>query len=135
MGGFAEIGATLRRTSGRRGAILATLGAMDIAYGVSLRQGGPGLQGPLLGLAFGVWSWVWLGVGVFLLAGSLVAAVHRGAIFWAVAALLKWVWAFALLAAIAAGDVPAPWGVALIFLGFAVVVFLCSGWPNPPKVL
>jgi hypothetical protein len=129
--------ARLRARIGRRGALLAVVAGVDVAYGTALattswtfRAGAPGWWPAALGGMFGVpvqeWGLLWIVVGLFLLTG-----VPRRMPDWphfAVAiALWSW-WAFAAVVYGAAGT----WGPGAIYAGMVLLVLIAAGWEDPP---
>jgi hypothetical protein len=126
----------LRRLSdsiGRRGAVLIVLAIVDVAYGSAITyartvQGSdavwwPASQDTLLFLPTEGWGWVWVIVGALLLTGVW----HRSDRWqYSLASGLKACWACAAFTS----PVQGLWGVVSLYIGFAVVIFIVSGWPE-----
>jgi len=132
----------IQRHLGRRGAALLFFCLLDLAIAWSLVD--PKLT-PLLRAApsysyivrYTLWShgplWIWAAVwaNVGLVCGA--AAWRRGhdSVAFALAILLKLVWAGMFLAAWLTGQAHGAWLTATIWAGFAAFVGVIAGWPEP----
>ena len=112
----------------RRGAVLATLGVMDVGYGTALILGEPVLHAVVPTGYY--WGHVWIVAGLFLFSGAFVRSDRWQ---FAAAACLKAGWAIAVvLHFLFYGGGEGLWGLAVFWGGFAVLAFIISGWPRPP---
>lgn len=123
----------------RRGAVLCLLGAVDIGYGAALlgslhhqSKWWPAYAEYFNGIPTTWWGYVWIVVGLFLLTGVFL---KRDAYHYAADVLLKGFWAASAIeqftvAANNGEDIynPAGWGPACIYIGYAGMVLICSGW-------
>jgi hypothetical protein len=110
--------ALLRQRLGRRGAILAILGAGKICYGIGLVTTPPtstrGLELLTNALPLHCWAWVWIIAGSATFAGAWVRIGQDGVAFFA-ALIPPAVWGTAYLRA-AVDGYPRGWAVAGWFL-------------------
>lgn len=121
---------------GRRGAILLILSVIDVSYGASL------ISPPADSLTTAaiqwrqhyapmfVWGVCWLVIGMVL----IVSAFRRAdAVGYSAAIGWKIVWALTTLASWIFGNVERGWVAAIIWGTFAGMVWVISGWPEPPS--
>lgn len=124
-------GQWVSRHVGRRGAFLAFLAVLDLAYGYSLFvTAAPQRQVNLL-LPWQVWGYIWAGVGVVCLSGVFVR-VDR--VQFAAAAALDAAWGLLYLHVWLVQNAPRAWVAVVIWLSFAVTVLIVSGWPEPSRI-
>lgn len=123
----------LLRRIGRRGTILLILAFIDFAYGASLI--GPSSEA--LSTASVRWrehfapTWAWGGAWLLVGAILLVSAFMKHDVIGYVAAIsLKIIWGLVTLASWILGNVPRGWIGAIIWLVFAAMVGVISGWPE-----
>jgi hypothetical protein len=126
---------TLRRRIGHRGAALLFFGTLDLVYAWSmvsasdtLIQANPTLRwfSQVIGLEF--WSSAWMVVGII----CLYHAFQRYDRFGFVAAIgIKMTWGLGSLAGCIIEDVSL--GSVAVWLGLAGLVWIISGWPEPPE--
>ena len=118
----------LARRAGRRGAFLAFLTVLDLAYGYSLLVT-PAAQRVLnLLLPWEAWGAIWIATGVLCAAGIFVFGWDRWA--FPAAAALKVVWAGLFAEVWIAQAYPLGWVSVVVWLAFAGVVLIISGWPE-----
>lgn len=136
----------LRRSVGRRGAVLGMLGLVDIFYGLGMIVARPVTMrytptwwpasiGRLAGVAVPTWGWVWVVVGIFLFTGvpRPWRDGHGGRWQFAVEVALKSWWALAALLAWWKYRAPGAWAPACTYVGMAVLVLVVSGWPDSSR--
>ena len=120
------------RRVGRRGAFLAFLAVLDVAYGWSLYVVSPAHRVYDLLLPWQAWGIIWLSVGAVCAIG---AVLRTGAdrVAFALAAALKTFWGLVFVRVWLYDHVPRGWVSVVIWLAFAAVVLLVSSWPEPPR--
>jgi hypothetical protein len=130
---------------GRRGAILLVLGTMDILYGSAIVYGVTHPRNPrftsgvwwpvstdrVLLLPTQWWGWIWLAAGIFLLTG---VAARNDSVQYSVAVFIKASWAFAAIFHVFRSDAPGLWGISSVYIAWALVTYICSGWSEDHKV-
>lgn len=121
------------RRIGRRGAFLAFLALLDVAYGYSLLEATAAQRRMLdLLLPWLAWCVIWLAVGAVCAAGVfLPTGADRYA--FGCAALLKAVWAAVFIRVWLFDHVPRGWVSVLIWLIFAGAVLVVSDWAEPAR--
>jgi hypothetical protein len=118
----------LIRRTGRRGASLAFLMVLDLAYGYSLLVA-PALRATDLLLPRVVWAWIWLGMAAVCATGVLVSWDR-----WQITgmAMLLLAWSGVNAEAWIVHGVPLGWVSAVVWLVFALFVLVIGSWPEPP---
>lgn len=112
---------------GHRGAVMAFLTMLDILFGYSLGvEPGPQANYNLV-LSLHAWSLVWFGVGVLLATGI---SATRDKFHYGIAVALKVAWSIVLLRAWMFEGYARGWVTALIWGGFAVLIFIIASWPE-----
>lgn len=123
----------MARRVGRRGAFLAFLALLDLAYGWSLLETTPAQQRALdLLLPWQAWAVIWLIVGAVCAAGTLLRTGADRLAF-SLAAALMTCWALVFVRVWLYDHLPRGWVSVVIWLAFAAVVLLVSSWPEPPR--
>ena len=119
----------VRHRIGRRGAFLAFLALLDGIYGYYLIY--PPATLPIQARTFpllpaSVWGWWWVGTGVICLAGAFMRSDR---VAYGFAAMLKAAWGlrFAYLWYL---GVPLAWISMTVWLVFAFIILIISGWPE-----
>lgn len=118
---------------GRRGAVLAFLAEVDLLlfqslhaplpYGLTRAQ----VYAPFLRFApLNVWAYVWLLAGLFCAVAVLWIPLRPWA--FCLTAAIKTGWGLAYLSAWATGTLPRGFMSAAVWLTFAALVLLISGW-------
>lgn len=121
----------VKRHVGRRGAFLAFLAILDLAYGYSLlATTGPQRLVNLL-LPWQVWGWIWIAVGVVCLSG---VPVRVDRVQFAVAATVKAAWGLLYVHVWLIQGLPRGWVSVVVWLTFAFTVVVVSGWPEPTRL-
>ncbi|MEU7170296.1 hypothetical protein ABZ949_02245 [Micromonospora tulbaghiae] len=119
----------LQHRVGRRGIALLVFAGIDIALAIRLATAANDATD------FYAWLWVltplaalWAGVAVICLVGAL-----RGTdrVAFAAAIGVKVLWCTLYLCGWVIGQVPDGWVSAAVWGGFAVIVWLIAGWPEP----
>lgn len=128
MRGIRPLLARLGNRAGRRGAFLSFLAVLDWLVGYSLVVAGYRFKFSLM-LPVDVWGWGWIGVGTVLATGVFTS---RDKVQFAAAAALKAIWAMLYVYLWWQGMALA-WISVVIWLAFALVILLISGWPEPAK--
>jgi hypothetical protein len=136
---------------GRRGAVLAVLGVVDVLYGSAIVYARanavdprvsatgwwwPASQPYVLSLPTQFWGWVWIVVGVALLFGWVIPRITDRWAF-ALATCIKVCWACAASFNYLRADGSSPpglWGVAVVWIGFAAIMFIVTGWSEVPRI-
>jgi fatty acid desaturase len=123
-----------RSKLGYRGSFLLTLAVLDLLYGWSLINPSPEqlrssayeFRSHLLPTeAFGM---VWIVVGIVL---AMQAWIQKDRVGFTLAIAIKMVWAFIAFASFATGKVDQGWVSCAIWLIFAAMTIVVSGWPEP----
>jgi hypothetical protein len=127
----ARLARWLARHAGRRGAFLAFLAVLDLAYGRALITSSviPLAHGPDFLLPLAAWGWIWTGTGAACAAGVLMA---RDRIPYTLAAALKGAWGVLYASIWVEGTAPDAWVSVAVWLTFSLTVLLVAGWPEPP---
>jgi hypothetical protein len=120
----------LRRRIGHRGAFLLTIGVYDLFFGWYLAAGGSIQHIPLFGER--PWGWLWIGVGLFLLAGAFA---RRDAVFFTAAIFIKTVWALEYFRLDIYAHDPDEWIRGCYWLALAAAVLAVAYWPEPIPIL
>ena len=122
----------LARRAGRRGAFLAFLMVLDLAYGYSLLVT-PAKQRTLdLLLPWEAWGVIWIAVGMLCATGIFVFGWDRLA--FPAAAVLKVVWAGLFAEVWITQKYPLGWVSVVVWLAFAGAVLIIAGWPEELKL-
>ena len=117
----------LIRRMGHRGAFLLFLALLDVIYGLSLCAD-PGPLKPLnLILPINAWADIWMAIGVFLFTGAFLI---KDKYHFAVATLLKFIWAAVFFDAWYIQGFSRGWVQGVIWAAFACVVLVISSWPE-----
>lgn len=119
----------INRKTGNRGKFLGFLAMLDLIYGYSLITLPVFYRDIDLLLPVSVWAWIWIASGVNCLTGAFISDDRLP---FAVASLVKTFWGmlYAYLW-LSSSPVPRPWASAAIWLTFAGIVIMISGWPEP----
>ena len=125
--------AAAARRAGRRGAFLAFLSLLNWAYGYSLLTAPAALRraSDLL-LPWTAWGILWTAMG-FVTAAGIFA--RRDRISYGAAVTFKAAWGVLQLDLWFAHGVTLAWVGAVIWLGFAAIVLVVAGWPEPGKTV
>jgi hypothetical protein len=115
------------RHIGHRGAVMAFLAFLDLVYGYSLSAEPGPLKGVNLALSLRAWSIAWILAGVFMATGI---STRKDKAHYAVAVFLLFGWAVALFRSWLYGEYARGWVSALIWSGFAILIFIISSWPE-----
>jgi hypothetical protein len=133
---FTTLRVLSRSRLGHRGGVLLILGLFDVIYGWSLASPAglklaPGTVDWLQEFA-PVWLWgcLWIIIG-FVLIGA--AWTVRDMVGYTCAIGIKVAWGLVTIASWAVGDVSRGWATGSIWLAFASMVAVISGWPEPVK--
>lgn len=127
------------RVVGRRGTFLLFLALVDLVYALSLWRPAPAAaQAPATRFLMTImplhaWAALWLVVGVVCLVGAFVHRLDRAA--FTAATAIKSLWGAVFLAGWVAGGLYRGWVSAVVWLGFAGVVMVIAGWPEPAVVV
>jgi hypothetical protein len=121
----------IQRHAGRRGAFLAFLTVLDLAFGYSVFElpRAALLQINIL-LPLHVWGWLWIGTGIICASGIFIQADR---VQYTLAALLKTAWGL-LYAYLWWQGVPNSWASVVVWLSFAMTVVLIASWPESAKI-
>lgn len=115
------------RHAGRRGAFLAFLTVLDLAYGCSLFSfPRVGLLGINIGIPINAWAWLWIATGIICATGIFLRSDR---VQYTMAALLKTAWGF-LWAWLWWQGEPDSWASVAVWLSFAMTIVLIAGWPE-----
>jgi hypothetical protein len=114
--------------AGRRGAFLAFLAILDLAYGYGLLVASAPQRFIDLLLPYQAWGAIWIAAGLVCASGVFARADR---LQFAVAATLKGAWGLLYLDIWLIQGLPRGWVSVVIWLAFALVVLLVSGWPEP----
>lgn len=119
---------------GRRGAILALLGIISLAYGISLRSDPPltvGLRLALHATSLTGWSTAWIAAGICAVCCAPLrrdwpgfTAIYLVSVPWSLSYLVSW-WPL--------GENPRGWVTCLIFAAFGGVAVVTAAWPEPVR--
>lgn len=122
---------------GFRRSYLAIISVMDIVYGLALILADQThvhtwwpvtVTGSILHLSLDDWGYVWIAFGVIIITGLFT---HHDRYQFAAAVFLKSAWA-TLAFVWALQDITAGlWGVASIYIAWAIVTLLVAAWPEP----
>ena len=116
---------------GRRGAFLAFLAVLDLAYGYSLFAASAPQRLVNLLLPWQAWGVIWMVVGVACLTGVFAL---RDRVQFTLAATLKGAWGLLYVDVWLVQGLPRGWVSVVLWLAFALTVVLVSGWPEPPHL-
>lgn len=121
-----------------RSTFLVILGSIQVPYGIALLlsqyaetpvRWWPGALREVDGVSVTVWGWVWIAVGLFVLA---TCWRRSDRLPFAACVMLNFIWASL---AIQRGFTPpheaGAWGPGVIYLGISVGVLMISAWPDP----
>lgn len=119
--------------AGRRGAFLAFLALLDLAYGYSLfATAAPQRLYDLL-LPWEAWGWIWCGTGVVCLARVFG---RKDRVAFSVQAMLFFSWGMLSLDEWLAQGVERGWVSVVLWVAFALASGLVvGGWAEPPRGL
>jgi hypothetical protein len=120
----------LARRTGHRGAFLAFLTILDVAYGYSLWATAPPFRTLDLFLPWQAWGYIWVGVGA-VCAASVFA--HRDRFAFACAAAVKTAWAGIMADTWIVQGVARGWVSMVVWACFALTVLVIASWPEPPE--
>lgn len=135
---LAVTGRRLWRCIGRRGTTLLFLATLDIIYAASLAKP-PAEAARSATIIYithvaplGVWAALWGAVGLVCLAGAFTRRDR-----WAFTAAigLKVLWGTVFLAGWAINGLDRGWVSAVIWLAFALLVYVIAGWPEQPETV
>lgn len=123
----------VRWHAGRRGAFLAFLTVLDIAYGWALltMSVAPLKHSPDFFLPLHVWGFIWIGTGLFCLSGIFL---RFDRIHYTAAAMLKAAWGLLYLDLQLEGTAHQAWVSVTVWIAFAFIVMLVAGWPEEGKI-
>jgi hypothetical protein len=129
----------LRRRIGRRGAALLVFAFIDLVIGWSLLDGTaqaqaravPAYAAMLAVAPFVVWGVAWVTVGAVCVVQAFARFDRVG---YGAAIGIKVVWAGCFLASFLFFEAPRAWLGAATWAVLASLVYLVSGWPEPPRV-
>lgn len=122
----------VREHAGRRGAFLAFLAVLDLAFGYSIFSvPRAALQTIGILLPVPVWGWIWIGTGIVCASGVFL---HSDRVQYTLAALLKTSWGL-LYAWLWWQGVPNSWVSVTLWLSFAMTIVLIAGWPEHTTII
>lgn len=122
-----KVVAWARQHAGRRGAFLAFLTVLDLAFGYSLfALPRAALHNLDILLPVPVWGWIWIGTGTACASGVFLRSDR---VQYTLAALLKTAWGL-LYAWLWWQGVPGSWVSVALWLSFALTIVLIAGWPE-----
>ena len=121
----------LIRRAGRRGASLAFLAMVDVAYGYSLLVA-PALRAADLLLPRTAWAWIWLAAGGLCLT-DMLARWDR--VQFTGSAMLMLAWAGINADGWIVHGAPLGWVSAVVWLAFAAFILVIGSWPEPVATL
>ncbi len=129
---------SLARRIGKRGTALLFFALLDVIYAISLANP-PAEQRRTASLLYieslaplEAWAFLWLAVGLVLAVGAFC---RRDRWAFASAMFLKVLWGTTHLVGWAFYGVERGYVSAIIWLTFAVFVYVISTWPEPPELL
>ena len=121
----------LARRAGRRGAFLAFLAILDLAYGYSLLATAAPQRAFDLLLPWQAWGAIWLAVGAACAAGIFA---RRDRVAFTAAAVLKAAWGLLFADVWLVQHYPRGWVAVAVWLAFAGAVLIIAGWPEAVTV-
>ncbi len=121
----------IARRAGRRGAFLAFLAVLDMAYGYSLWVTAAPQRFLNLLLPWQAWGIIWIACGVIVATG-VFARWDR--FQFTVAAALKGCWALLYVKLWLADSLPRGWVAVTVWGAFALVILVVAGWPEPIRM-
>jgi hypothetical protein len=117
----------LAHRAGRRGAFLAFLAVLDLAYGYSLFTTAAPQRAFDLLAPWQAWGAAWIAVGAACAAGIFI---RRDRLAFTAAATLKGAWGLVFADIwLVQGD-PRGWVSVAVWLAFAAAVLIIAGWPE-----
>ena len=113
---------------GQRGAALAAGGCLDVLYGVGLAAGahGPSATAAAQLLPLRNWGWIFIGIGVCLLA-RITAEPGRDRLPFTISVLLKTLWAALIVAYGFSHRLPGWWTSGMPWLALAAMMLIAAG--------
>jgi hypothetical protein len=120
--------AKLRHRIGHRGAFLLAIGIYDLFYGYYLATGGNIQAVPLIGEK--PWGWIWITIGLLLIAGAFT---KKDAIFFALAILIKGIWALEFFRLDYEVHVPGDWIRGVYWVALSAAILAVAWWPEPTR--
>lgn len=124
-----EIPAAAGRRAGRRGAFLAFLAVLDVAYGYSLFVTAAPQRAFDLLLPWQAWGIIWMVTGAVCASGIFA---RRDRLQFTAAAGLKAAWGCLFADIWIEQHYPRGWVSVVVWLAFAATVLIISGWPEEP---
>jgi hypothetical protein len=126
-----EVATKIIRQIGRRGAFLTFLALLDLSYGYSLLASPALIKAFNLLLPYQAWAGAWLTSGVICATGIFSS---RDRIQFSAAAFLKASWAFVMVRVWLYQHSPLGWVSVAIWLAFAAIIVLVSGWHENSEI-
>jgi hypothetical protein len=117
----------LGRRAGRRGAFLAFLTILDVAYGYALFATAAPQRALDLFLPWQAWGIIWMATGAVCSTGILL---RRDRFQFTAAAALKASWGFLYADIWLVQHAPRGWVSVAVWLAFAATVLIIAGWPE-----
>jgi hypothetical protein len=117
------------RRAGRRGAFLAFLAVLDLAYGYSLFATAAPQRAYDLFLPWQAWGIIWMATGAVCASGVIA---RRDRAQFTAAAALKAAWGFLFADIWLVQGIPRGWVSVVLWLAFAATVLIIAGWPEQP---
>lgn len=115
------------RRIGHRGAFLLFLSLLDFFFASSLIWDEGIYSHYHFILPLHLWTAIWLIVGILLFIGAFF---RKDRFFYAIAALLKAMWAAGWVDVMLHNDVSRGWAQVLVWSAFAGLVLIVSSWPE-----